>query len=98
MGAVNTVTICEDGKRWVSQIGNRHYKTHTKAIDVAEIYTESHKQKGYFFGNQRIQSGFHVFMLLAVDLLGNHLEMFNVSFWKTLQHVASNVRSCTKKG
>lgn len=24
MGAVNTVTICEDGKRWVSQIGNRH--------------------------------------------------------------------------
>ena len=27
MGAVNTVTICEDGKRWVSQIGKRHWKT-----------------------------------------------------------------------
>ena len=40
MGAVNTVTICEDGKRWVSQIGNRHYKTHTQKLLMSLKFTE----------------------------------------------------------
>ena len=68
----NTVTICEDGKRWVSQIGNRHCKKTTKQLLTPLKFTERYRKQTWYFGWWPMDS-------IRISIC--FAESVNVRFW-----------------